>query len=244
MTAAALRTLFLVTVILALLAAPVGAATVPERLVYQLSWTGITVGTATQEIYAEGRSHRIVVTARSNDWLSVFYPVNDRIENLLDREGGPFPGVPRYYRMQTNEGTHSRDREIRFGGNGTAVFHDRRGGERVTLAVPPRTFDIYSSFYHVRYLPLEVGTSIFVNVLDGKETQRLEVKVVRREKLRTVLGTVPTIVIRPLVRSEGVFEGKGKVTIWLTDDARRIPVRVETGVVVGSVTATLVGMSP
>ncbi len=107
---------------------------------------------------------------------------------------------------------------------------------------PPRTFDIYASFYHVRYLPLEVGSSVFVNVLDGKECQRLEVRVLRRETLKTALGTVRTIVINPLVRSEGVFEGKGKVTIWLTDDSRRIPVKAETKVTVGSVIATLVAV--
>ena len=86
---------------------------------------GIAVGTATQEIRAEGGTHRIVVTARSNDWLSVFFPVDDRIESVLDKEGGAFPGVSRSYRMQTREGSHHRDREIRFG-SGTAVFHDRR----------------------------------------------------------------------------------------------------------------------
>lgn len=237
------RTFAALCVILALLAAPLGAATVPERLVYRLSWAGIAVGTATQEIRAEGGTHRIVVTARSNDWLSVFFPVDDRVESVLDKEGGAFPGVSRSYRMQTREGSHHRDREIRFG-SGTAVFHDRRSGERLALSIPPGTFDIYSSFFHVRYLPLEVGRSVYVNILDGKEVQRLEVRVLRRETLWTVLGRVPTIVVKPLVRSEGVFEGKGGVTIWLTDDARRIPVRVQTKVTVGSVTATLVERSP
>jgi len=47
------------------------------------------------------------------------------------------------------------------------------------------------------------------------------------------------LVVKPLVRAEGVFEGKGGVTIWFTDDARRIPVRAETKVSVGVVTATL-----
>ena len=242
MTAAMFRLFFLSAVALLLLSPPLGAAPVPERLVYRLTWTGIAVGTATQEIRADGSSRKIVVTARSNDWLSAFYPVNDRIESQLDGQTGPFPGTPRYYRMQTSEGTHTRDREIHFNGDGTAVFHDRRGGERVALKVPPRTYDIYSSFYHVRYLPLEVGSSVFVNILDGKESQRLEVKVLRRETLDTVFGSVRTIVIRPLVRSEGVFEGKGEVTIWLTDDSRRIPVRVQTKVIVGSVTANLVEM--
>jgi hypothetical protein len=54
---------------------------------------------------------------------------------------------------------------------------------------------------------------------------------------------VDTIVIRPLVKAKGVFEGKGAVLIWLTDDARRIPVKAQTKVRMGSVTATLSGGS-
>ena len=71
----------------------------------------------------------------------------------------------------------------------------------------------------------------------------MEVRVLRKEKLKTALGDVNTIVIRPMVKSEGVFEGKGEVNIWLTDDNRRIPVRAQTRVIVGSVTADLVGGS-
>ena len=107
------------------------AQTVPEKLVYELSWTGIPIGTATQEISEEGELHRIVSTARSNDWLSVFFPVNDRIESTLESAGAPFPGLTRHYRMQMSEGRHSRDREIDFDqAKGIAVYHDRRSNER------------------------------------------------------------------------------------------------------------------
>ncbi len=220
------------------------AQTVPEKLVYELSWTGIPVGTATQEITEEGNVRRIVSTARSNDWLSVFFPVGDRIESTLARVGAPFPGLTRYYRMQIREGGHRRDREIDFdqvGGN--AVYHDRRSGEKKDIPLVPPVFDIYGSFYYVRFLPLEVGKSFVVTVLDGKKVEQVEVRVLRKEKLKTALGELDTIVIRPMVKSEGVFEGKGSVHIWLTDDHRRIPVRAQTKVTVGSVIANLIGGS-
>ena len=85
----------------------------PEKLVYSLSWTGIPVGTATQEIVEEGELRRITSRAVSNDWLSTFYPVDDRTESTLVRSG-PFPGESRYYRMLFKEGRRSRDREIVF----------------------------------------------------------------------------------------------------------------------------------
>ncbi|RII26267.1 MAG: DUF3108 domain-containing protein [Geobacter sp.] len=220
------------------------AQTVPEKLVYELSWTGIPVGTATQEITERGNVRRILSTARSNDWLSVFFPVDDLIESILVKGGAPFPGLTRYYRMQIREGRHNRDREITFDqAKGVAVYHDRRSNELREIPIPSPTFDIYGSFYFTRHLPLEVGKSYVVAVLDGKDVERVEVRVLRREKLKTVLGELNTIVIRPMVKSEGVFEGKGSVHIWLTDDKRRIPVRAQTKVTVGSVTANLIGGS-
>ena len=126
---------------------------------------------------------------------------------------------------------------------GTAHYHDLRSGERLDIPITGTVYDIYGSFYYVRYLPLEVGKPVSVHVLDGKEPRAVEVRVLRRERLATVLGEVDTIVIRPMVKSQGVFEGKGSVHIWLTDDARRIPVRAQTKVTVGSVTANLVGGS-
>lgn len=218
---------------------------VPEKLVYELSWTGISVGTASQEITEDGATRRIVSTARSNDWLSTFFPVEDRIESSYDRSRGPFPGLARHYRLKTREGNRYRDREIFFEQErGMARFRDNLKGDTVDIVIPVDTIDVYGSFYYIRYLPLEVGKSPTVNILDSKRQRRIAVRILRKERIKTVLGEVNTIVIQPMVASEGVFEGKGTVHIWLTDDERRIPVRARTKVTVGSVTATLVERIP
>lgn len=232
--------------VLAALAAPaVAAPKVPEKLVYELSWTGITVGTASQEITEDVSVRKIVSTARSNDWLSTFFPVEDRIESTYDRKRGPFPGLARHYRLKTREGSRRRDREITFEQErGIARYRDNLKGNKADIPIPPDTIDVYGSFYYIRYQPLAVGTSPTVNILDSKRQRRIEVRVLRKERIKTVFGEVDTIVIQPMVASEGVFEGKGTVHIWLTDDERRIPVRARSKVAVGSVTATLVEWIP
>jgi len=67
--------------------------------------------------------------------------------------------------------------------------------------------------------------------------------VLRKEKIKTSLGTFDTIVIKPLMQSEGIIDKKGEMFIWLTDDNRLLPVKMKTKVKIGSVTATLVGGS-
>lgn len=217
------------------------AQKIPEKLVYSLSWAGITVGTASQEIVDEGENRRIISSARSNDWLSRFFPVDDRTESLLLKKE-PFPGEPRTYRMLFKEGRRVRDREISFNVAGrVANYHDRKSGERAIVPIDPETFDIYSSFYYVRHQPLVPGRSFYISVLDSKKLHRIEIRVLKRERVSVPAGVFDTVKVEPMVKPVGVFEGKRGAYIWLTDDDRRIPVKAQTKVAVGSVTAVLTG---
>ncbi|HEY6839279.1 MAG TPA: DUF3108 domain-containing protein [Geobacteraceae bacterium] len=226
---------------LALTVGPAHALTVPEKLIYELSWTGITAGTATQEIAEEKGLLRTVSTARSADWLSVFYPIEDRIETTLSRTPSSHLGQPLHYHMHISEGKHRRDREINFDSHlSKAYYKDNRSGEKAVVPINDKTYDIYSSFYYIRFAPLEVGKSVFVSIIDGKEAWNLEVQVVKKEKLKTKFGTMNTFLLKPMVRKEGVFENKGDVYIWVSDDERRLPVKVQVKVVIGSITGTLV----
>ncbi len=234
--------LSLVLLVLIAMATSAAALTVPEKLVYDLTWTGIKAGTATQEITDEGDSIRIVSIARSADWISVFFPVEDRVESLLAKVTPPQLGLPRDFRMKVREGKHRRDKEIIFDHDkGKASYIDHLNGEKVELEIGKNTYDPYSSFYYVRTLPLEVGKSVFVPLLDNKQLWNVEIQVLKKEKLDTILGKVNTILIKPLIKSEGIFQKQGEIYIWLTDDARHIPVKMKTKVAIGSVTATLVG---
>lgn len=214
---------------------------IPEKLVYNLSWTGIPVGFATQEIVDTGDVRKILSNARSNDWLSTFFPVDDRTESILDKSGA-FPGRTRLFKMLFKEGSRVRDREISFDFvKRKARFFDRKNKDHLYIPIEAETYDIYSSFYYVRHQKLEPGKSIYVNVLDSKKLHRIEIRVLRRERIKVPAGEFNTIVIEPMVKPEGVFEGKRGAYIWLSDDSRRIPVKAQTKVTVGSVTAVLTG---
>jgi Protein of unknown function (DUF3108) len=221
--------------------ATVFALDIPEKLVYDMTWTGIKAGTATEEISYDGDSVKIVSTVRSADWISVFFPVEDRVESVLTKAPPPQLGLPRQFRMKVREGRHRRDKEMTFDHkNGKAYYVDHLNKEKATIDILPQTYDTYSSFYFIRTMKLEVGKPVYVNILDSKQLWNVEVLVLKKERIETILGKVDTIVIRPLIKSEGIFDRKGAIDIWLTDDERRIPVRMKTKVAVGSITATLV----
>lgn len=216
---------------------------IPEKLVYDLTWAGIKAGTATLEIINEKDSIRIISTARSVDWVSVFYTVDDRIETrLVKRESPFFAGLPQNYRVRIREGRHRRDKEVIFDHQRLkATYIDYLNNKKRNVDIQADTFDPLSSFYYIRTLNIKVGTSVFVDVFDSKRIWNVEVQILRKEKIETKLGVFNTIVIKPLMKSEGIFNRKGDMYIWLTDDQKRIPVKFRTKVVIGHVTAILVG---
>jgi len=237
--------LLLITALSLLLATPLTAdiGKIPEKLTYDLSWTGIPIGTASQSINADGDTLHISALFKANPWLASFYPVENHIDTTLVKKAGQVPGEVRQFRMRFREGARVRDRSITFNhAANTALFKDHLTNEEVRTPIRPGTSDVTTAFYHARHLPIAVGTILHLPVMDGKEPYLLEVKILESEKLRTVLGTVETLVIQPLVRPEGTFEGKRGVKLWITNDARRIPVKIQTKVTVGSVTAKLTGI--
>ena len=108
------------------LASPVLAFPVPERLEFEITYTGIPAGRAVQEAAMEGDEMHIVSTARSAAWLKLFFPVDDRIESVLVKgEASPVIGVPRLYRERIHEGwtRFQKDAVFDHGGSGRHPLH-------------------------------------------------------------------------------------------------------------------------
>ena len=114
-------------------------------------------------------------------------------------------------------------------------------GRQETYPVPDDVQDALSSLYYVRTRQdFVVGKPIIVNVHDDGKTWAVEVLTLGREKLKTVLGEIDTIKIKTYPRYEGVFQNKGEIFIWLTDDARKIPVLMKSTISIGTIVTTLV----
>ena len=218
---------------------------IPERLEFELTYTGIKAGHAVQEVRQDGTDIHIISTARSADWLRFFFPVDDRIESYLTSGTPPlYIGSPRLYQERKHEGKTITNREARFDRQKlevTTIDHRKNSENKQTIT--KRTYDTLSSFYYFRTIPLQVGASYFIDIFDCKRLWNTEVKVLRREEIVTPLGKFKTIVIHPLLKSEGLFARTGDIFIWLTDDERRIPVQMKSQVIVGSITATITGGS-
>jgi len=95
--------------------------------------------------------------------------------------------------------------------------------------------DVLTVIYFVRTLPLETGKTFDIPLSDGGKVWRFSVSVRERKRLDTVLGNVNTVRIEPtLFGADGVVRGRGSLSIWITDDARRLPVKAQLKVEMGT----------
>src|SRR5690606_11555826 len=104
----------------------------------------------------------------------------------------------------------------------------------------PAPLDELSFIYFLRSLPLEEGESHALARHFDPERNPVVVRVLRRERVSVPAGDFATVVVEMRVKDQRTFAGNGALRLYLTDDARRIPVRIESSApVVGAMTLLL-----
>ena len=117
-------------------------------------------------------------------------------------------------------------------------------GESGELATALPLDDI-AFIYYVRTLPLEVGHTYTVHRYFKEEGNPVIIKVERKEVRETPVGTFNTIVVRPVIKTKGLFSQGGDAEIHFTDDENRYLVYLRSKIpIVGSITLHLQSITP
>jgi hypothetical protein len=221
-----------------------------ERADFRISYLHLLAGRASLSVETapEGPlgAWRFVATARSQGlfaWLFRFR-VEDRTVATWDAGSGCSLGIEKRLR----EGKARRDQVVAFDhAAGAAIVSDSKvDGTR--FEVEPCVLDVLSALFVVRIRGVPEKGEISLPLFDNGKHYRLAVAFVKRDRLDLPppFGKdAPTIVVEPrLVEGTGLFVRKGRLTVWLTDDTRRVPVRMKSAVAIGSVGADLEAYTP
>ena len=219
-----------------------------ERLEFDLCWGPITAGSASLEVkpVKDGKTE-FLTFATGNKTINKIYPVNDTIYTRVRNKGL----MTEVFRKRLHEGTFHNTSVIRFDRKGEkawlsdTVFTDmktrkvKRSAD-TAVVIKGMEHSIMSAFYLVRTLPLTVGDTSRFSAVSGKKRYELKVLVHGKEEIKTAtLGKVNTIKVEPMLDGDGIFNSKGRIFIWLTDDERRIPVLMQCEIALGSIKAKL-----
>ncbi len=211
-----------------------------ETFTYSITWLGIKAGELTMVVEAvdgQEETFRIIVTAKSAGLLALFYPVEDRFETIVQGAGR----LPTLYTIDQQEGKRRNRKSMTYDQAGRQITYRKNEENPVTYTVNGPVHNEFSSFMIMRAMPFASGRSVVIPTFADKKRHEVEVLVREKKDLSTILGTVNTLAVQPRLNFKGLYEKVGDPLIWLTDDARRVPVRIKAQIVIGSLTATLVG---
>jgi Protein of unknown function (DUF3108) len=211
---------------------------VGEKLSYSAKLGMLTLGAGTLEVAALD-TVRGVESFRFRFRLqgkTVFYSLDDVLESWV----GSQDLVSRRFVQHFIENEKRTDREYE-------IFPDsgfyREQGRDKTQPTPADPLDDAAFFYFVRVTPLEVGKKYSFDRYFRKDKNPVTIEVTKREKMDLPGGsTVPCLVLHPTIDTKGLFSKRSETQIWLTDDARRLPVQIRTKFPFGTITLRLKDM--
>ena len=230
--------------LLLLITAVLAESFVGERLQWEVQFAGVTGAHLWSTVLdGDGETVLIEAGARSADWYTRLYPVDDFARSTWT----PGQGSSRY-ETRFREGRFHQDQDMRLGADEITVLRRQRFDEgwrewSTPYPAAPGAEDPLSMIYALRRLTGE-GPWRYP-VFSGDKSWPLEVEVLRRDHLTdTVVGDVDVLVLSLRTLHEGDWEQRGRFVVYVTDDERRIPVRLQIKSSIGSMKVVLVEYQP
>ncbi len=217
-----------------------------EWFKFRIHYGFINAGYATLEVQEAVKNNKKVYHAIGKGYTvgmsRLFFKVDDNYESYFDK----VTNKPYQFVRKIDEGGYTKNQEGFFNQDANKVqIKDYKNNTDKTFSVSENVQDIISTFYFLRNHPnidkLKVGESIVVDMFFDDETFKFKLKFIGRENIKTKFGTAPTMIFRPIVQSGRVFKEEESLTVWISDDENKIPLRIKASLAVGSIKADLEG---
>lgn len=216
-----------------------------EWLKFRIHYGLINASYATLHVtsdYIKGTPvYHVVGKGKTTGLAKIFFKVDDTYESYFGKKDGK----PYKFVRKLNEGGYTKDVEINFDYNkDEAILNDKKNKKKFNFAIQDDIQDLISAFYHLRNNfkseDLVIGESIELNMLyDDDGIFRFRLKYLGKDTLRTKFGKVECLKFRPYVQSGRVFKEKESLSLWVSNDKNKIPIRIKADLAVGSIKADL-----
>lgn len=210
---------------------------VGETIAYKIYWGRIPVArsTATTEWVEEDGRRLLAIRfrTRSNRIIGAFYPVDDYLESIID----PATFLPLRFTKQLSEGRYRCNEVTTFDhAQGQATWENRKRDRTEQYAIDADTRDLISFMYAMRTADFPVGTTQSFRVMADEEIYDLEVKALKKGKVKLrKYGKVESVLLEPKASFDGLFVRKGTMRLWVSEDERRLITRADVSVPVADV---------
>lgn len=174
-------------------------------------------------------AYHVVGTGTSNSSYDWIFKVRDRYETYFDTS----TLQPIKFIRKVDEGGYTKYENITFNQKTNTAI-----SAKGVYNVPNCVQDVLSTIYYARNINFEsmkVGDRIPFNLFLDNQVYNIYIRYLGKETIKTKYGKFRTIKFKPLLIKGTIFEGGEKMTVWVSDDANHIPLRIESPISVGSV---------
>jgi len=216
------------------------AFTYGEELRYKIHYGFINAATAKikidpNSVEVDGRpTYHITAKGRTNSGFDWMYKVRDHFETWVDTASM----APLKYFKLVKENKY-KDVDLVYYNH----EEEKLRGKKKNMEMPRYAQDVVSGMFYARTLDFsdaKPGDTYPINIYLDQEIYKLKFKFLGKETISTKFGKIRCLKIRPQVVADRVFKDEDSMTIWVSDDNNRIPLRVSSSLWVGAIKCDLV----
>ena len=213
-----------------------------ETLTFDVSWSSyLTAGTATLAVKERKASYGseafyIVAEGRPTSILSKLYDLYYKADTLLDvysllpQRASVFSNENGRQRMKTTMFEHARKK--------ASYEVQTRTNVKKDVAISAYAQDVIGALYVVRAIPFKAGEKFSIPICDGGTSFVVQIQVGQVETVKTGIGDVRAFKLTPILPASHSAAAR-RLTLWVSEDARKLPVRMQAQLPVGSFDLTL-----
>jgi hypothetical protein len=214
-----------------------------EWLRFKMSYSGfLKAGNATLSVDKDTLDGKEVFHLTGKGWttgiIKWFFKVKDNYQSYIDVK----TGKPYLFKRKINEGGYKKHRDTRFNHEINKAYIQDYKNKTDTIVSIGNVQDMLSSFYFLRNQDvsnLKPGNEIALDMFIDGVTHLFKLRFLGTEILNTRFGKINTYRFRPLVQAGRVFKENESVTLWITADNNKIPIKLIANLAVGSLRAEL-----
>lgn len=222
---------------------------VGEQLFYDISWSSFitaTAATATVTVREKRQAYGslayyVVAEGRPTPFVAMLYSVYYKDDSWVDA----YTLLPQRSSLFSQEQTRRENEVTTFDrAHDTVRVEVQEGGSTSArnLKVPPGAHDALSAICTLRAMPMVAGTRTQMPMVFNGNVYQLQLTIETREPLTTPMGTRTAWRVTPVLLEGGKPAGSPRgMVIWISDDARRLPLKMQVELPVGRFELTMTG---
>ncbi len=215
-----------------------------EWLKFRMSYSNfLNAGYSTIEVKEtknKGKeAYHIIGKGKSTGLISLFFKVKDNYQTFMYKESLK----PYRFIRRINEGGYTKNKEIIFDyDKNEATVKNYKHNTVKKYPISSNIQDMLSALYFLRNQQvhlLKIGEEIELKMFFDQEINTFKLRFIGKEIIKTKFGKIKSLKFKPIVQKGRVFKEQESVTVWISDDNNKIPLRIKASLAVGSLRADL-----